>query len=157
MIFFIWERAWLVSGRYLTLYLTASLSILYIQKKRHLGDSNVPSSLVFIDKYAQVPLILMPICTVLRRLPQLAEEDEAIDTYIKETFGGVESAKRLILQDFFKHAFDGSGGTNSFDSGSCIDGRLTSTFEWSQRIESKKYFPLFLLAGFTGFQGSDFS
>lgn len=123
----------------------------------HLGDSNVPNSLFFIDKYAQLPRILMPICTVLRRIPQLAEDDDEIRVYIENSFGGVESAKRMILQDFFRHAFDGSGGTNAFNSGSCVDGRLTSTFEWSQNIEKKAYFPLFLLTGFTTFNGSDFS
>ncbi len=35
-----------------------------------------------------------------------------------------------MLADFFRHAFDGSGADNFFDAGSCIDGRLTSAWNW---------------------------
>ncbi|RCH80541.1 hypothetical protein CU097_000100, partial [Rhizopus azygosporus] len=35
----------------------------------------------------------------------------------------------------------------------CIDGRLTSAWNWCSQIEKKPYFPIFLLAGFTGFDG----
>ena len=42
-------------------------------------------------------------------------------------YGGIEKAKKDILHDFFRFAFDGSGGFNDFDAGSCIDGRYLST------------------------------
>ena len=60
---------------------------------------------------------------------------------------------RIILRDFFRHAFDGSGANNYFDAGSCVDGRLTSAWNWCSCIEKKSYFTLFLLCGFTGFDG----
>jgi hypothetical protein len=52
-----------------------------------------------------------------------------------------------ILGDFFRHGFDGSGADNFFDAGSCIDGRLTSAWNWCSSLEKKRYFPIFLLAG----------
>merc|ERR1712217_540371 len=64
-------------------------------------------------------------------------------------YGGVENLRMLILQDFFRHGFDGSGD----DGGSCVDGRLTSCWNWCSKIEKKKYFPGFLLTGFAGFDG----
>ncbi len=60
---------------------------------------------------------------------------------------------RLLPQDFFRHAFDGSGADNFFDAGSCIDGRLTSAWNWCNRLDKKSYYPLFLLCGFNGFDG----
>ena len=37
--------------------------------------------------------------------------------------------------------------------GSCIDGRLTSLWNWASRIEKKPYYNLFKLLGFAGFDG----
>jgi hypothetical protein len=51
-----------------------------------------------------------------------------VQFYIDTVFGGAEALKMLILTDFFRHAFDGSGAENFFDAGSCIDGRLTSAW-----------------------------
>lgn len=119
----------------------------------HLGDINVPNALVFIDKYAQVQRILGPLCTCIRRLDEVAEDDVHIEKYIRNTFGSVEAARKRILRDFFKHAFDGSGASDWFSAGSCIDGRLTSAWNWCSEIERKPYWPLFLITGFTGFDG----
>lgn len=116
----------------------------------HLGDINVPNALTFIDKYAQVQRILGPIVICLRRIGEVAEDDRKIAKYIDNTFGGVERARKIILHDFFKHAFDGSGASDWFSAGSCIDGRLTSAWNWCSELERKPYFSLFMLTGFGG-------
>ncbi|KAL6070722.1 B box-type domain-containing protein [Balamuthia mandrillaris] len=118
----------------------------------HLGDHNVPNALMFIDKYTQVARILNPIVHTIEELDRL-DRDPHLRAYIKSTFGGTEAVAKLILTDFFRHAFDGSGADNFFDAGSCIDGRLTSAWNWCSQIEKKSYFPIFKLAGFVGFDG----
>jgi hypothetical protein len=60
----------------------------------------------------------------------------------------------LILQDFFRYAFDGSGADNFFDAGSCIDGRLTSAWNWCSQLSEKPFFVVFKLAGFGTFDGA---
>ncbi|KAJ1727477.1 hypothetical protein LPJ61_004545 [Coemansia biformis] len=124
----------------------------------HLGDRNVPNALMFIDKYNQVSSILNPVVRVLEFLEahEAAQRSDKVDgvvRFIESTYGGIAQAKRLILADFFRSAFDGSGADNFFDAGSCIDGRLTSAWNWCSSIEKKPYFNIFLLAGFVGFNG----
>lgn len=121
----------------------------------HLGDHNVPNALMFIDKYTQVPRILAPIVLVIEAVPDLCQEP-ALSSYFENAFGGVENVVKTILADFFRHAFDGSGADNFFDAGSCIDGRLTSAWNWCSKIEKKTYYPVFKLAGFAGFDGEGF-
>eukprot|EP01134_Creolimax_fragrantissima_P005875 CFRG5875T1 len=118
----------------------------------HMGDHNVPNALMFIDKYTQVARILNPIVICLRKLDGL-ENDPGLAEYIKTTFTSVDNCKRVILTDFFKFAFDGSGADNFFDAGSCIDGRLTSAWNWCSQLEKKRFYPVFLLTGFVGFDG----
>jgi hypothetical protein len=48
--------------------------------------------------------------------------------------------------------FVGSGSDTFFEAGSCIDGRLTSAWNWCSKIEKKRYYHVFLLCGFTGFK-----
>lgn len=118
----------------------------------HLGDNNVPNTLMFIDKYTQVSRILGPLVTVLNGMEKACDQDAGLKGYM-EAYGGIDKAKKDILKDFFTHAFDGSGGDNFFDAGSCIDGRLTSAWNWCSQIETKPYYPLFRLTGFTSFDG----
>ena len=116
----------------------------------HLGDHNVPNVLFLLDKYVQIPRILAPIVAVIDKISQGAEGDP-----VRCFLGGkdMDKLKRDILADFFKHAFDGSGADNFYDAGSCIDGRLTSAWNWCSKIDKKPYYPAFLLSGFTGFDG----
>ncbi|OMH83159.1 UPF0652 protein [Zancudomyces culisetae] len=79
----------------------------------------------------------------------------AIRAYIDYAFGGPTMLKKLILADFFRSAFDGSGADNFFEAGSCIDGRLTSAWNWCSLVEKKSFFPIFLLSGFVGFNGGE--
>jgi len=92
---------------------------------------------------------LAPIVTALDKLPEIYNSSPAMKKYFDAEFGGLEVLRMSILQDFFRHGFDGSGD----DGGSCIDGRLTSCWNWCSKIEKKKYFTAFLLCGFTGFDG----
>ncbi|KAJ3416703.1 hypothetical protein HDV05_000533 [Chytridiales sp. JEL 0842] len=120
----------------------------------HMGDHNVPNALMFIDKYSQIFRILLPIVTCLDALDSgLITNDPAMKEYVDKVHGSVEGAKKTILADFFRHGFDGSGALNFFDAGSCVDGRITSCWQWCSQIEKKSYFPLFLLSGFMGFDG----
>jgi len=118
----------------------------------HLGDHNVPNALMFIDKYTQVPRILVPIVTAVEAVDKLIQQ-ATTRRYIDKAFGGPEKLKKLILVDFFRFGFDGSGADNFIDAGSCIDGRLTSAWNWCSQLETKPYYPIFLLSGFTGFDG----
>lgn len=118
----------------------------------HLGDHNVPNALVFIDKYTQVSRILNPVVQVLKNLETACSENAGLKRYI-EAYGGLEKARKDVLHDFFTHAFDGSGGDNFFDAGSCIDGRLTSAWHWCSQLFCKPYYPLFRLTGFLSFDG----
>jgi len=117
-----------------------------------MGDHNVPNALMFIDKYSQIYRILLPICTTLSLIPTLMQKP-ALKKLIESEYGSVEDLNREILIDFFRHGFDGSGADNFFDAGSCIDGRLTSAWNWCASLERKRYFPVFLLTGFVGFDG----
>jgi len=114
----------------------------------HLSDHDVPNALFFIDKYTQVPHILSPIIKTIEGLGHLSSKPGMEDFMSK--YGGVTNACKRILCDFFKHGFDGSGD----DGGSCIDGRLTSVWNWCSKIEKKDYYNLFLLTGFQGFDGN---
>jgi hypothetical protein len=118
----------------------------------HLGDSNVPNALLFIDKYNQVSRILNPIDHCINHIDKHMH-NKGLANYINNTWGGPKHAKRAILQDFFKYGFDGSGADNFFEAGSCIDGRLTSAWNWCQDLPSKPFYPLFKLSGFLGFDG----
>merc|ERR1711879_456409 len=118
----------------------------------HLGDHNVPNALVFIDKYNQVPRILNPIIITLHEIDRLVNRPD-VKKMIDVSFGSAPELKMDILCDFFRHGFDGSGADNFYDAGSCIDGRLTSAWNWCEQISQKPFYPIFQLAGFQSFDG----
>jgi Protein of unknown function (DUF2009) len=98
------------------------------------------------DKYSQIYRILLPICNTLSQLPTLYNSP-ALRAYIDAEYGTLDALYLEILGDFFRHAFDGSGADNFYDAGSCIDGRLTSAWNWCSSLEKKRYFHVFLLCG----------
>jgi hypothetical protein len=98
------------------------------------------------DKYSQIYRILLPICNTLSQLPTLYKSP-ALRAYIDAEYGSLDALYLDILGDFFRHAFDGSGADNFYDAGSCIDGRLTSAWNWCSSLEKKHYFHVFLLTG----------
>lgn len=148
----------------------------------HLGDNCVPNGLVFVDKYAQIPRLLGPfldVCDYLDSLvpptldmlnvPDLASKlepipvtvsakgfcsDERALRYVCRKFGSPQRAKLYIMKDFVRSGFNGSGGDNYYDAGSCIDGRLTSAWNLCSKIEKRSYYPIMMLSGFYGFDGS---
>ncbi|KDO23456.1 hypothetical protein SPRG_21020 [Saprolegnia parasitica CBS 223.65] len=102
--------------------------------------------------HTQVSRILSPIVQTVEYIGRM-EHDANTAVYIA-SMGGAEALRQTILCDFFKHGFDGSGADNFFDAGSCIDGRLTSAWNWCSKIEKKPFYHIFLMAGFVGFDGS---
>lgn len=121
----------------------------------HLGDDAVPNALFFLDKYTQVPNILIPFDQTLMSINSLVKNDAYMLEYINKEYGSVEDLKLTILQDAFAHMFDGSGADNFYMSGSCIDGRLTSAWNHTNEISKKKYYNVFLMSGFIGFNGNE--
>lgn len=100
-----------------------------------------------------MPGILGPIVNCLENLEKVCDDDFGIQDMIDERFGGLLSIKKEILHDFFRSAFDGSGADNFYDAGSCIDGRLTSAWNWCSQLPNKPYYIIFKLTGFQGFDG----
>ncbi|ODV88883.1 hypothetical protein CANCADRAFT_32332 [Tortispora caseinolytica NRRL Y-17796] len=121
----------------------------------HLGDHAVPNSLFFLDKYLQVPRILNPLTIAIRVIDNELSKDPFVVDWATAQFGSIDRLKKIILGDFFRHGFDGSGADNFYDAGSCIDGRLTSAWNWANQVSKKDYYKMFLLTGFNGFNGSD--
>ena len=121
-------------------------ALMFIGKLPHPPNVDVPDPLPIVDKYSQIYRILLPICNTLLHIPSLADKP-ALRSYVDDEFGSIDNCIREILADFFRHGFDGSGADNFFDAGSCIDGRLTSAWNWCAQLEKKRYFHVFLLTG----------
>jgi len=81
------------------------------------------------DKYSQIYRILLPICNILSQLPTLYNWP-TLHAYIDVEYGSLDRLYLAILSDFFRHAFDRTGADNFYDVGSCIDGHLTSMWNW---------------------------
>jgi len=127
----------------------------------HIYFFNSPFRWFFIVCFVspQVAKILAPVVLCLKGLDRVLDEDsipnKRLPVLIHTAYGSRKQARRVILSDFFKFAFDGSGGDNYFEAGSCIDGRLTSAWNWCNQLPEKHFFPLFLATGFIGFDGSE--
>ena len=110
-------------------------------------------NLIFVFFVFTVPRILGPIVSCLENLEKICEKDDGVRKMVEDGFGGMEKLRKYILYDFFRSAFDGSGADNFYDAGSCIDGRMTSAWNWCSQLPEKSYYPIFRLTGFIGFDG----
>jgi Protein of unknown function (DUF2009) len=70
----------------------------------HLGDSNVPNTLVFIDKYTQVSRILGPLLLTLTNLSAACDESEGLARYM-EAYGGIGKVRACTCVRVFGCAF----------------------------------------------------
>jgi len=122
----------------------------------HLGDDAVPNALFFLDKYIQIPSILIPIDKTVQDIERLAKNNKYVNDYAEAQYGSVENLQMTILCDYFKHGFDGSGADNYYFAGSCVDATSTSSCEFCNQISKKSYYNFFLLAGFTNFNGEGY-
>lgn len=122
----------------------------------HLGDDAVPNALFFLDKYIQIPSILIPIDRTVQDIETLTRNNSYVKDYAEAQYGSVENLQMTILCDYFKHGFDGSGSDNYYFAGSCVDATSTSSCEFCNQISKKDYYNFFLLAGFTNFNGEGY-
>jgi hypothetical protein len=122
----------------------------------HIGDSSVPNSLSLIDKYLQLNTILTPLLSTARywwtSTTNIATQ-EAVARLKLSTFAAdcIQFGHRKLLQHWSINGMDGSGGDTVFTAGSCVDGRLTSVWNWCNMLPNQEFYPLFSLAGFTSF------
>jgi hypothetical protein len=98
-----------------------------------------------------VPAILGPLMSALDALPAECDKDPELAAYAARKFGGLDGARTAILRSFFRSAFDGSGADSWFDAGSCIDGRLTSAWNWCEKWQAQPYANLLRASGLAGF------
>ena len=68
----------------------------------HLGDNNVPNTLMFIDKYTQVPRILGPLIKTLDNLEQACSNNEGLNRYML-AYGGIDKAKKVCIYYYYMH------------------------------------------------------
>jgi hypothetical protein len=122
----------------------------------HLGDDAVPNALFFLDKYIQIPTILIPIDKCIESISKISSNDKYLKQMFIEQFGSIENLQKDILCDYFKHGFDGSGADNYYFAGSCVDASSTSSCEFCNTISKKSYYNAFLLTGFTNFNGEGY-
>ncbi|KAG8343222.1 putative Protein of unknown function (DUF2009) [Trypanosoma vivax] len=118
----------------------------------HVGDRDVPNPLVFIDKYTVIPRIVRPIMDTVLALERIFSDESAevypgLRNFLRSKYNTYKELRMTILSDFFRHGFDGSGD----DGGNCIDGRLTSAWNWCHQLEKKPFYDAFVLTGFNGF------
>lgn len=103
--------------------------------------------------WSEVPRILGPLVSCLENVERICEEDDGVKKMVDSDFGGLEKLRKDILYDFFRSAFDGSGADNFYDAGSCIDGRMTSAWNWCSQLPEKPFYSIFKLTGFKSFDG----
>ena len=75
---------------------------------------------------------MSPVARTIEHCAGLFDND-ALRSYAEDVWDSPENLKMHVLVDFFKHGFDGDGD----DGGSCIDGRLTSAWNWCSKIVKK--------------------
>jgi hypothetical protein len=66
-----------------------------------------------------VARILKPIVLTVQWVTHNYNSKTRVERYIDGSYGGLDSAVKSILCDFFRFAFDGSGADNFYDAGSC--------------------------------------